>query len=291
MDSVAIVGPGRMGLALGAALLESEAAGRLTVFGRRPEPPSHPLFTQGVARYVFGMEPLDADTKAVFLAVPDPVIPELAHTLAAQGRAPEACAAFHLSASMSTDVFAPLHLAGYAVGALSVLQLVTHPVVGAERIPGSYFSVTGSPEALAVARRLTSAMGSPLLTVPAARRSLCDAAVTMASAFLPALLDGAARTMERAGVDPTEALPSLLPLMRGVLDDVEARGLEVAIPWSRGGPDLETIELHLRALDEEGRALYAFLGSAMARLAGPGLADEDRRALIEMFDHEMGERV
>ena len=136
-ESVVIVGPGRMGLALGYALVQSDAVETLTVFGRRPEPPGHPLFTQGRAEYVFGMRSLPASTTAVLLAVPDPVVPEIAHTLAGQGPGPEGCAAMHLSGTMSTDVLAPLHAAGYAVGALNVLQVLTHPLAGAEPVEGT----------------------------------------------------------------------------------------------------------------------------------------------------------
>jgi predicted short-subunit dehydrogenase-like oxidoreductase (DUF2520 family) len=41
---IVIVGPGRMGLALGSALLQQDAVARLTFFGRGYEAPPHPLF-------------------------------------------------------------------------------------------------------------------------------------------------------------------------------------------------------------------------------------------------------
>ena len=237
VSSVTVVGPGRMGLALGSALLHSDAVRRLTIFGRRPEPPTHPLFTQGEARYVFGVEALSPDTSALFLAVPDALLPEMAHTVAAQGPAPTGCAAFHLSGAIPTDVLAPLHAQGYAVGSFHPLQAVTHPVSAAGRIPGSYIAVIGSPEAMSVARRLTSAMGSPMITVPASRRPLFYAATVLASSYLPPLLDLAARLMERAGMTSDEALPALLPLVRGTLASIEERGLEASVRGGRGRRD------------------------------------------------------
>ena len=283
-----IVGPGKMGLALGYALVQAGAVERLTVCGRREEPPAHPLFTQGTARYVFGMEPPPHDTSAVFLAVPDAVIPELAHTLAAQGPAPEGCAAFHLSGSMPTDVLAPLHVRGYAVGAFHVLQSVVHPVTGAERIPGSYVSVTGSPEATAVARVVGAALGCPLLTVPAAWRPLYDAAVSLASDYLPPLLDLAARLLEQAGVDHEDALPALLPLVQGSLQTIAERGVEASVggPVARG--DIETVALHMRALDPDDRRLYAIFGRELAGLVKERLPGDVHSELLERFDHEIG---
>jgi predicted short-subunit dehydrogenase-like oxidoreductase (DUF2520 family) len=283
---VLIVGPGRAGLALGYALLQAEAVEALTVCGRRPEPPAHPLFIQGLAEYVFGLAPPGPRTGAVLLAVPDGVVPEMAHALAGQGNAPEGCAAFHLSGALSTDVLAPLHARGYAVGSLHPLQAIANPVTGAERLPGSYFAVTGTPQAVAVARRLAGALGSPLLTVPETRRPLYHAAAVMASNFLPPLMDSACRMLERAGIPYDEALPALLPLVRGTLDNIEEMGVDASVtgPVLRG--DLETLGLHLRALDPSDRRLYAVLGLELARLASERVPEEALREILERFERE-----
>lgn len=281
-----IVGPGRAGLAVGYALAQSDAVDRLTVCGRRPEPPAHPLFVQGLARYVFGLPEPDADTQAIFLAVPDGAVPEMAHAVAARGPSQGNGAAFHLSGALSTEVLAPLHAAGYAVGSFHPLQALAHPVTGAERLPGSWIAVTGEPQAVAVGRRLAAAMGCSVLTVAESRRPLYHAAAVMASNFLPPLLDAATRMLERAGLAPEEAFAALLPLVRGTLDNIEERGLAPAItgPIPRG--DTETVGLHLRAMDPEDRRLYAFLGLALARMAGEELDEDTRRVFLERFTEE-----
>ncbi len=282
--SVTIVGPGRMGLALGAALVDSESVERLTLFGRRPEPPAHPLFTHGQARYVYGVEPLERDTRAVLLAVPDAAVPEVAFSLAAQGPAPDGCAAFHLSGSLSTDVLAPLHGAGFELGAFHPLQAVSNPVRDADRIPGSYIGVTGSPAAIRVARVIANGLGCSIFTVPAGRRPLQHAATVLASNYLVPLLDLSARLMERAGVSADDALPALLPLVRGTLQSIEERGLAASGrgPLVRG--DAETVALHLRALDPEDQRLYALFGSELLRLVDSELDDHTQAALAELFD-------
>lgn len=283
MRHAVIVGPGRMGLALGYALVQQDAVESLTVCGRRPEPPAHPLFVQDLARYVFGLTRAEHGTEAVFLAVPDHVVPEMAHALAAHGPAPEGCAAFHLAGALSTEVLAPLHASGYAVGSFHPLQAVAHPVTGAERLPGSWVAVTGEPAAQAVARRVAAALGSQILTVPESRRPLYHAAAVMASNFLPPLLDAACRMLEHAGVPYEEALSALLPLIRGTLANVEERGLEAAVtgPIPRG--DVETVGLHMRAMDPHDRRLYALLGQELARIAAGRIPEEARREMEDMF--------
>lgn len=281
--SVTIVGPGRMGLALGAALVQTEAVGSLTVYGRRPEPPAHPLFTQGSARYVFGVEPLDPRTSALLLAVPDSVVSEMAFTIAAQGPAPVRCAAFHLSGALSTDVLGPLHSQGYSVGSFHPLQGVSHPVSAADRIPGSYVAVVGSPEATAVARDLIAGLGCHMISVPERNRPLYHAATVMASNYILPLLDLSARIMEQAGVSSEDALRSLLPLVEGTLASIEERGIGSTIrgPLARG--DVETVALHLRALEPDDQRLYALFGAELLRLVGSGVEEEARAQLAELF--------
>jgi predicted short-subunit dehydrogenase-like oxidoreductase (DUF2520 family) len=283
LDAITIVGPGRMGLTLGSALEQSGEVARLTFFGRQPDPPSHPLFIESRAKYVFGVEPLARDTSAVFLAVPDHVIPEMAFTLAAHGPAPEGCAAFHLSATLPTDVLAPLHEQGYGVGSFHPLVSVPERSTETDRLTGAHCAVTGSAETIATARRVTAAIGADLVTVPAARRPLFHAAVVLAAGYLPPVLGLSARLMDRAGVAGDETLPALLSVIRDVARTVETGGLAAALPAPLARGDVETIALHLRALDPEDQRLYAVLGREMLRLAGEGVDADTRESLEELY--------
>jgi predicted short-subunit dehydrogenase-like oxidoreductase (DUF2520 family) len=285
---VMIIGSGRVALALGYALRQAEAIDRLTICGRRSEAPTHPLFTQGLAEYVYGVRTPDPGVRAVFLAVSDDAIAEVAATLGALGEPAEECAAFHLSGVQSTEVLAPLHAAGYSIGSFHPLQAIAHPLTGAERLPGSWVAVTGHPSAVAVARGLASSMGCPVMHVPEQWRAQYHAAAVTAANYLPPLLDAACRMLEGAGVSHEEALPALLKLAEGSLANIRELGLEASVtgPVARG--DVETIGLHLRALEGEDRALYTTFGRALTRLVGPGLSEDAKRALMERFEEEEG---
>jgi hypothetical protein len=51
--------------------------------------------------------------------------------------------------------------------------------------------------------------------------------------------------------------------------------------------DIDTVELHLRALPTEDRRLYALLGRELTRLAGEELDPDVRRVLRERFEEEL----
>jgi len=281
------IGPGRAGLALGYALWEAGAVESITYCGRKTDPPAHPLFFQGVARYVFGLERPEPGTTAVLLGVPDEALPEVSMALAARGDAPPGCAAFHLSGALGTDPLAPLLEKGYSVGTLHPLQSLADPLLGAEQLKGVYFAVSGEPAAISAARRIVNPLGSFVLTIPVARRPLYHAAAVFASNYLVVLIGAAGRLMVQAGVPEDEALQAILPLARGSLENLGRLGPVRALtgPVSRG--DVETVRLHLRTLEDRERALYASLGLEILKLAGEGGLDENSMdELKEMLERE-----
>jgi len=286
-ERVFIVGPGRAGLSLGYALWQTGALESLTFCGRKPDPPAHPLFIQGIARYVFGLERPENRTTAVLLAVPDEVLAELSMALATHGDASPGCAAFHLSGALGTDPLAPLVEKGYMVGTLHPLQSLADPILGAQQLAEVYFAVSGEPGAISTARRLLDPLGASIIMVPVALRPLYHAAAVFASNYLAGLVGAAGRLMVQAGVPEDEALQAILPLARGSLENLGRLGPVGALtgPVSRG--DVETVHLHLRALEPRERALYASLGLEVLKLAEEGGLDEDARdELKEMLERE-----
>jgi len=286
-DHLLIVGPGRAGLSLGYALYRSRSLEHLTFCGRDPDPPPHPLFIEGSARYVFGLELPGPGTAAVILAVPDEALPAMAVAFAALGRAPSGCVAFHLSGAMGTDPLEPLLEQGYALGTLHPLQTLADPVLGAELLRGAYFSVSGDPAAILVARRLLSPLSATVFSIPLARRPLYHAAAVFASNYLSGLIGAAGRLMAQAGLPEDEALRAILPLARGSLENLERLGPVRALtgPVARG--DVETVRLHLRTLEPRERALYASLGLEILQVAVEGGLDPTTAdALRELLERE-----
>ena len=282
-----LVGPGRAGLSLAYALWRVEGAEAITVAGRRPDPPAHPLFIQGWARYVFGLERPGPLTTVLILAVPDEALQEVAAGIAALGAAPAGCVAFHLSGAKGADPLAPLMEAGYEIGTLHPLQTLADPILGVEQLEGSYFAVSGGAAAISGARRVLHHLGARVITVPVARRPLYHAAAVLASNYLTVLLGASARLMAQAGVPEDEALDAILPLARGSLENLGRLGPVRALtgPLRRG--DVETVRLHLKALEPRERALYAALGlEALGLALEAGLVEEAAETLYELLEGE-----
>jgi len=278
------VGPGRVGIALGAAIAETTDDIELVYQGRHERPPHHPLFHRRRASYRPGLEVPSEGTSAVILSVPDAVLPEVAMALSARGRAPGGCAAFHTSGALGADPLGPLHERGYAVGTLHPLRAVATPGATGQGFRRTSFAVSGSPDALRVAGRIVALVGGSLLKVPTNRRPLYHAAAVLASNYLVVLLHEAVGLLEQAGASREEAERALASLALGTVENVVELGLDRALtgPLLRG--DVETVELHLRTLSAEDATLYAELGRRALEWVGTRLPGDAHERLEQIFE-------
>jgi predicted short-subunit dehydrogenase-like oxidoreductase (DUF2520 family) len=232
LRACAIVGAGRLGTALAAAL---RGAG-LAVDG--------PLGR--------GADPHGAD--AVLLCVPD------AEIAAAAAAVTPGTPVGHCSGATRLDV-----LAGHE--AFSLHPLMTVPAAGAPVFAGAGCAVAGStPRALAVAQALAARLGMRATTVADEDRAAYHAAASIASNFLVTLEGAAERLAASAGVD--RAL--LAPLVRAAVENWARLGAAEALtgPIARG--DEATVARQRAAVEErtpELLALFDALADATRSLA------------------------
>lgn len=275
-----IIGAGRLGLALGLRLHRAHAAGRMTIAGRRPAAPAHPLFAGEslAAGYRTSIEAAPVDPDAIVIAVPDAAIEEVAGRLAAIDL-PASIPILHTSGSRSLDILQALADRGHPTGSAHPLAAIADPVSGADRLAGATWGVEGEGEAVALAERIVRACGGHALHIAPGRKTAYHAAAVFASNYAVALLAVAERLMEQAGVHAEEARPALTGLAAGAVENVGARGPAAALtgPIIRG--DVETVALHLARLSADERALYSLLAREallLARAAGVDPAAAER---------------
>ncbi len=234
MPRVRIIGPGRAGLSLAAAL---DAVGWTvaSVLGRHDD----------LTAAATGVD-------AVVVATPDALIAEVARTVVPD----DSVAVLHLSGALGTSVLAPHRRRG----ALHPLVPLPTPAIGAERLrSGVTFAVAGDP----VARAMAEALGGQVVAVADEDRLAYHAAACIAANHVVALLGQVRRVAARAGL----GLEPFVGLARAAVEDAARLGPAAALtgPASRG--DFETLDRHLGVLDPDERSGYS-AGVALAlRLA------------------------
>jgi predicted short-subunit dehydrogenase-like oxidoreductase (DUF2520 family) len=244
--TVAIVGGGRVGRALGRQL--RQAGWHITSVVARSE-----ASARRAARYIGsgrpygGLTRLLLETKVVIISAPDDAIAGLAERLAEIGGEEwNGKIILHTSGALDSRALAPLHRAGAWVGSLHPLQSFSSRV--APSLEGVWMVIEGMPKALRVARRIAHDLGGIPVHLKIQNKSAYHAAGVFSATHVLALVEAGTRILTSVGFSRRQASLALLHLSRQVLSNFEKFGASVAWsgPASRG--DFGTIAGHVKAL-------------------------------------------
>ena len=234
MPSIRIIGPGRAGTSLAAAL--SARGWAFAGFLRRGED------VADAAR----------DVDVLVVATPDDAIAEVAAAVTPVA----GTTVVHLSGSLGLDVLAPHPQRG----AVHPLVPLPNGEVGAARLcSGVTFAVAGAP----MARQVVASLGGRAVEVSDEERPAYHAAACIAANHVVALLGQVERVAATVGLD----LASFLPLTRAAVDDVATLGASDALTGPARRGDWATLSRHLDALPETERPGYQAGAALATRLA------------------------
>ncbi len=287
---IGIVGPGRLGQALGKLLCDLgqpvvAIAGRdlsRTATAARFIGSSRGGNVQAVA-----CRELPGLASRILIAVPDDALASVARDLAS---APDpVTAALHTCGSRGPEALVFLEERGTSCGTFHPLQTVATPEQGVADLPGSFFGITASGSALDWALEICGLLKGHPLTVAAERRPLYHAAAVMASNYMVAMIDAAATLFQEAGMSAEEALSALAPLIRASVANTLGAGPVQALtgPIERG--DEQTVAAHLRALHQAPKSvrdLYCSAGLHAVELARRKNPGSDRRTIESLLKQE-----
>ncbi|MGE3175250.1 MAG: DUF2520 domain-containing protein [Planctomycetota bacterium] len=275
---LAIVGPGRVGQALGRRWAES-GVDLLGYVGRDRARTAAAVAFAGRGR---ALQLADLRTAhVVVLAVGDPDLPELVAAAAAAGCTRRCALWLHTSGRHGLSVLAPLAAVAPASGrpADCVRLGALHPVApfpdaaaGLAGLPDRPAVLLGEPRARRLLGRLCDRLGMrPLWADPRGDRTLYHAACALAANGLTALRAAVDEALAASSVlSPADAARLAQSLMAAALDACARHGAAAALsgPVARG--DDATVAAHRTAL----------LGTAAAADADPAPLDEVYRVLM-----------
>ncbi|MFP4105165.1 MAG: Rossmann-like and DUF2520 domain-containing protein [Phycisphaerae bacterium] len=280
---IAIVGPGRVGTALGIC---AARAGYIvtTVAGRNAANTRQAAADIGAPAAPADLDAVNLTEGLVFLTVPDdaigPVCRQLVRRSAIAGRS----TIVHCSGALGSSVLQPAADLGCPVASMHPLQTFPDAASGAEKLADAFIFCQGDQAALELLLPLAERIARKVKVVSAEGKTLYHAAAVTACNYLVGLLDASLATAELAGIDRATAWEALEPLVRATVDNTARIGTESALtgPVARG--DVQTLANHLSALSDAPAALqrlYRAAGAWTAELAGrKGTIDRDRREQI-----------
>jgi predicted short-subunit dehydrogenase-like oxidoreductase (DUF2520 family) len=267
--TIAIIGAGRAGSALAAALHD---AGYPIVAVHSLSPTSaERLAARTGAAVVPTAVAAVMCADLTLLTVPDAAITRVAATVAATGMALRDHAVVHASGAQSREALAALRQQGPAVAVAHPLQALTRDVdAGVAALRGTFFGIDADERLLDTVEDLVRAVGGVPFAVPAGDRAMYHAAAVLAGNAPLALLSRATELLVDAGVDPAVAGPALAVLLEGAARNARALGVRKALTGPVVRDDAATVARHLDALrnDQGVQRLYHRLAKETLRAAG-----------------------
>jgi predicted short-subunit dehydrogenase-like oxidoreductase (DUF2520 family) len=242
---VGIVGSGRVGAVLGAALRRAghdiigvsavSDVSRLRADALLPGVPVLPV------------PEVVADADLVLLAVPDDVLPGLVAGLVDTGAIHAGQFVAHPSGRYGTDVLDPARRVGALPLAIHPVMTFTGTSVDLARLADCPFGVTSADAVRPVAEALVVEMGGEPVWVPEEARALYHAAVVFGANYLMTVVLQSLELLREAGIADPQRL--MAPLLSASLDNALRHG-DTALtgPVSRG--DARTVADHLQRLSD-----------------------------------------
>ncbi len=186
----------------------------------------------------------------LWLCVPDAALAGVAQSVALRatkiGKTLKGTIVVHSSGALGAEVLRPAERAGASIA--SVHPLMTFPTRRPVALKGVPFGIEADEATRRRLNRLVRRLGGRPFSIQAGSKPLYHLVGTLASPLLVSHLMVAERAAALAGFSAREARALIEPIVRATLENVFARGPKASFsgPIARG--DLDTIRLHLRAL-------------------------------------------
>jgi len=284
-NSLAIIGAGRVGRALGRQL--REAGWRIgAVLTRSEASARRAVRFIGAGKAFAGITRQVLLSQVILIATPDDEIVVVARELARIGEEElRGRVILHTSGAMDSGALEPLRAHGATVGSMHPLQSFSG--VAVPSLEGRVFAIEGQTQAVRVARRIARELGGSPVRVAGDKKLLYHAAAAMAAGHILAVEEAATQVLLSLGMKRREAVRALLPLTRQVLDNFETLGPRAAWtgPLSRG--DFKVVRAHLQALRRSPKE-FVDAYDVLNHLAARALADDATGVLSELERSSLG---
>jgi predicted short-subunit dehydrogenase-like oxidoreductase (DUF2520 family) len=267
---VAIVGPGRVGKAMGKLLLDAGVPVRFAAARQLAR-------ARNAVRFIGGGNALNlkdyqlADADVILMTTSDVALAPVARRLACYRKDWSGRVVLHTCGSLPSSVLDPFRKRGASIGSVHPYQTIPNPSAGVRNLPGCFWAVEGDVRAIAIARRWVKAMAGRAFEVPAEAKALYHLSAFLVCPTVVTLMDCSERLLRQAGVPRKTIRPMLGKFVAETARNFAEFGARESLtgPAIRG--DWKTLDRHideLRRFAPDVTPAYIELVNLMLRVAG-----------------------
>jgi predicted short-subunit dehydrogenase-like oxidoreductase (DUF2520 family) len=270
--NIAIIGPGRLGQAMGRLLTASSVppvfvAARTLPAARR----AARFIGQGTPLALFDSRLLKASI--LLVTTSDSAIAEVGQALSRIGTGKDSWrgkVVLHTCGSLPASVLLPLKTRGATIASMHPYQTVPSPRAGVRNLRGCYWAVEGDRKAVAVAKVLIKRLGGTAFSIRPEAKTLYHLSAFLVGPTVVTLMAKSAELLQQAGVPLKIACPMLRQFVAETARNFGDLGGRRALTGPAVRGDSSTIRRHLATLRNsapEFVPVYQSLLKAMLRLA------------------------
>lgn len=248
---VALVGPGRIGQALGRLLVQ--AGVRIEwIAARRQAAARNAARFIGAGHAVAMRSPELTRARILLLTTSDSALPAVARSMGKERPSWKGCVVLHTGgawpAGGDASVLEPFRRRGAAAASLHPLQTVPSREAGVQNLIGCYWTIEGDREGVRLARRWARALGGVALNIAPQQKATYHAAAVMACAGAVTLMESAERLMKSCGIAPVQARRMLAGFVAQTARNFGELGGRRSLTGPAARGDWTTIRKHRAAL-------------------------------------------
>lgn len=242
-SKIGIVGAGVLGKVLAVVLSENDYP--VVAVSSRSLSSSQDLAHLVVeARVCAGPDEVSRFSDVVFVTTPDDLIKQVVSSIDWK----TSHTVIHCSGALSVDVLSPASGLGARVGAFHPMQAFASVENGIKSIPGTTFGIEGDEVIRKYLAETARNIGGHPIFLRAEDKVLYHLSGVMLGGILSGVGATAAQLWEHLGMERSDGLRALMPIMRQVSINLSSQGIPegIAGPYARG--DIGTIRKHLQVL-------------------------------------------
>ena len=244
--SIGIVGAGAVGGALAISL--NSAGYNVSNVASRSIESSNRLAEQIQSLNSFGtIQEVAKCSDLVFITTPDNIIEQIAN----ETKWRNSQGVVHCSGVSSLDILNNVTSYGAIPGSFHPMQAFADATSGARNIPGITFGIEGEKLMVDFLTQMAKDLLAKPIILNAESKPLYHLTGVMMGGLLTSLAIGTAALWDKIGMDRDQGIEALIPMMKGVINNLNTLGVPNAIagPYARG--DLGTIKTHMLTLKKQ----------------------------------------
>lgn len=177
---------------------------------------------------------------------------------------------FHCSGAQPASLLHACKAQGSDIASIHPIKSFADIQLAINSFEGTYCGMEGDDKALQVIEPLFNAIGARLLKINSENKSLYHAASVIACNYLVALQELSINTFTQAGIERTQAMAILQPIVQGTVENIFTLGTTTSLtgPIARGDKDIVSNQLEsISEWNQDFATVYRLLGKISVDIA------------------------